>query len=79
MDLFANAAQQTEIGTVIGELGRNKYRVRIGDSVVVAHTTLASIKKGIPAVVTKTSKGWYIMGQPKNMLSTGSTEVVIPG
>jgi len=78
-DLFKIQTQQTKVGTVLEELGGNKYRVRVGDSTIVAYTTLASIKKGIPAVVTRTSKGWYIMGQPKNLQATGSIEVVLPG
>lgn len=78
--LNKGGGSQVEIGTVTTDLGKNKYRVSIRGNPIVAYAaTDVTIKKGIPAVVTLTQNGWYIMGQPKNILATGATEVVVTG
>jgi len=80
LKLLTSKIQQVEVGTVLSELGKNKYQIRVGGVLVVAQATNdLIIKKGIPAVVTLTEKGWYILGQPKNLSSTGVTEVIISG
>jgi hypothetical protein len=69
-----------EIGTVEEYLGNNKYSVSIRGNIVTAISAAsAAVRIHGQAVLSKTVNGWYIMGQPKNAVSSERIEVVVSG
>ena len=76
----SGAGGAIEIGTVEESLGNNKYSVSIrGNTVTAISAASAAVRIHGQAVLSMTANGWYIMGQPKNVVSSGRVEVVIRG
>ena len=69
-----------EIGTVEESLGNNKYSVSIrGNTVTAISAASAAVRIHGQAVISMTANGWYIMGQPRNAVSSERVEVVVRG
>ena len=81
MDLFGGSdSSGIEIGTVTESLGNNKYLVSVrGDVVTAVSAVSGNIRAGGQAVISLSDSGWYIVGQPKNVVGSERVTVVIKG